>query len=170
MKHLVLVFGFIFLSMFSGIAQSENGIVVRKYRNQQTWLIKEGAKITIKKDGQKYKGKFKIIDKESILVNSDTIKINQIQELYAKLSTSNFTGGVFTLLGSWTGVGGISGTVMAVSEGGFAILAIPFAAGIGTFGTLLAIKGVQLLSRGRKFNTAKWEYLIIQEPSLIPAN
>ncbi|MGQ8336448.1 hypothetical protein ACUNWD_07840 [Sunxiuqinia sp. A32] len=160
MKNALLILCFIFFSATTGVAQSPNGIIVKNYKNQKTKFIEEGSKITVKKYGQIFKGTFQLASNEAILVNSDTILISEVQELYSKTAGSNIGGIASTAVGGWAGAGGIIGTAAVLSEGSYAIILIPFTAAIGALGTFGAIKGIQLLSRGKKYKSVKWEYTL----------
>ncbi|MGQ7868381.1 hypothetical protein [Sunxiuqinia sp. sy24] len=161
MKSAILILSFLFLFLHQGAAQSSNGLLINNFKNQQSRVIQEGSKITIKKDGQTYKGKFQIVSQEALAIGSDTINLSQIDELFAKTSSSNLGGSALSILGIWAGAGGLAGTVAVAAEGSFALVLIPFTASIAALGTFGAIKGIQLLSRGKKYKSFKWEYTMI---------
>ncbi len=163
MKASILIFTFLFFFIQQGVAQSSNGLLVKKFKNEQYRLIEEGSKITIKKFGETYRGTFQIISKEALTIGSDTIRLEHVDLLCAKTSASNLGGGALSLLGIWAGTGGLTGTVVAVSEGSYALLLIPFTASIAALGTFGAIKGIQLLSRGKKYKSFRWEYVIVKD-------
>jgi hypothetical protein len=170
MKITIFILSFLFLFLHQGAAQTSHGLLIKNFKNQQSRVIKEGSKITIKKGGQTYKGSFQIVSDEMLAIGPDTISLSQIGELFAKTSSSNLSGGAFSILGIWAGAGGLAGTVAAATEGSFALILIPFTASIAAIGTFGAIKGIQLLSRGKKFKSYKWEYTIAMPTPLEAAN
>ena len=160
MKQMLLIIHLIILTGFGVIAQNKAGLLVRNYSNNNSKFISEGTRIHVVKDGRTYKGTLKVISDQIILVNSDTIAVSQIQELFAKTTSNQLGGLALAVPGTIIGGVGLVGIVAGIAEGSYAlvgaILITPIV-GISIFG---AIKGFQILSRGKKFSSAKWKYTI----------
>ena len=164
MKCIFIVVALFILTSFAVIAQNKSGLEVKGYEGKVTRYISEGSKICVITNGEKYRGNFKVLSDKAILISSDTILVSQIQELRAQTSSSQIGGIALVVPGSIIGGLGLVGIGVGIAEGGYgliaAILVTPIA-GIAIFG---AIKGVQLLSRGKKFSSSKWKYTITAIP------
>lgn len=161
MKRFFLVIYLLSITVYGAIAQNTAGLEVRKFDTNSSIFIPEGSKIQVIKDHKRYKGTLKVISDQSILIDSDTILINQIQLLNAKTFSSKLGGGILVAAGSFFGGLGVAGVGSALlSADSYAILGIVFAP-LGVLGIIGVIKGVKLISRGRKFNPSDWEYRVI---------
>lgn len=166
MKRFLLVTYLLSITVFGAIAQNKVGLEVRNYNSNNSKSIVEGSKIQVIKDHKRYKGVFKVISDQSILINSDTILINQIQGLNAKTFSSKLGGVTLVTAGGFLGGIGLVGVGSAIlSADSYAFLGIVLAP-LGALGIIAAIKGVKLLSRGRKFSPADWEYSVITSAPL----
>jgi len=161
MKQMYLVVILFFLGLFGALAQSKANLEVLNYHNHRSKFIQEGTKVRVIKEGRIFKGILKILSNQSILINSDTIKLNQIQEIDAKTSARQ-AGGVALLVPS-TAVGGFGlwaiGAGLAAHDG-YGMLAVIIGAPFAAVGALGIYVGAKLISNGRKFNTSRWEYRI----------
>lgn len=162
MKNLFFIFQLLILTSFAGYAQTNAGLQLRNYNTNNSKFVTEGSKILVIKDGKIYKGTLKVISDESIAINSDTILLSQIQELRVKTFSNQFGGGVLLASGSFVGGFGLVFVGAGIAEAsGYGIIAIIFGAPLAAVGIFGAIKGVKLLSGGKKFVPTKWEYKII---------
>ena len=160
MKIKLFLMTALILSVFGGIAQPKYSLEIRNYKSHKSYFVTEGSKICVIQNGKFYKGVLSVISDKALLVNSDTIQISKIQQFYSRTSSSGLGGGILLTSGSLIGGLGIYAVVAGISEGGYALLAVIFTAPIAAFGIIGAAKGVKYLSRGRKFEPSKWEYII----------
>ena len=161
MRKLITVFTFLFLFFTAGLAQSTNGLILKKYGSQKSIFVKEDTKVKIIKNGKTYKGKFKVVSDQAILINEDTIPISQIQKLNAKTSSSKLGGTALLVPGGLVGAGGTALTIAGLASlSEYGIIGVVIGAPSAVLGIFVVVKGVQLLSNGRKFDPSKWEYTI----------
>ena len=161
MKQICIVICLFFVTVFGAIAQSKGSLEVIGNKGQKSKLINEGTRIHEIINGKKYKGDFKILSNQAILINSDTILVSQIQGLSANTTSTQFSGLALIVPGSIIGGVGIVATVAGIIDGGGygtlgVVMGVPLA-GIGIFGV---VKGIQLLSNGKRFPSSKWKYKI----------
>jgi len=158
MKQIFLFVGLLFIVSSGLFAQKNSGIEVKNFNTNRSMFISEGTKIQVIQNGIKYKGKLKVISDKLICINSDTLSLNQIQELRAKTVSSGLGGAALLVPGSLLGGFGLYAIGIGLAEGGWGFLAVM----IGTPPALVGITGVligaRLLSKGKKFSPSKWEY------------
>ena len=144
------------------MAQSTNGLVLKNYKTQKTFFVKEGTKVKIKKEGKTLKGAFKVVSDHAILIKTDTLQINQIQGLSAKTSSSIIGGTALLIPSSLIGGSGLVLTIAGIASlSDYGLIGIIFGAPIAALGTIGVISGIKLLSNGKKFQRSKWEYTIV---------
>ncbi|MFY9153921.1 MAG: hypothetical protein WAO52_18010 [Prolixibacteraceae bacterium] len=158
MKQLILVMGLIFLTSSGLLAQKSTGLEVKKYNSNRSFYIPESSKIQVIKNGVKYKGKLKVISDQLVSIGSDTLSLNQIQELRAKTSSSNVGGIALLAPGSFIGAWGLNVMGIGLAEGGWGFLAVFIGTPPALVGVTGAIIGGKLLFKGKKFNPSRWEY------------
>jgi len=166
MKQMLIIIHLIILTGFGVNAQNKAGLIVTNYKNNNSKFISEGTKIHVIKDGRTYKGTFKVISDQIILVNSDTIRINQVQELSAKKFSNQLGGGVLMATGVVTSGLGLTLVVAGILES-YVLIGLVLGGPIAAVGVIGVIKGVKILSRGKRFGSSKWAYHInIPKPEL----
>lgn len=137
MKQLYSVFVLLFLIAFAGFAQNKASLEVKNFNTQHSKFIQEGSKVQVIKEGRIFKGTLKIISNESILTNSDTIQLSQIQEIPAK-TVSRQLGGAALLVPS-AFIGGFGfwavGAGLASADG-YGIIAVVFGSPLAAAGVL----------------------------------
>lgn len=119
-------------------------------------LVRHGALIS--------KGPLTILSDSTLLVNSDTILIGNIQEIRVRRIANQVTGGIMAVTGSYIFVDGIIGIAAIAAEMGqaallFGIIFIPFA----TASVLVAVTGIGYLTKGKKYSGSKWDYSISEK-------
>ena len=93
------------------------------------------------------------------MVNSDTIRVNQVQELSAKKFSNQLGDGVLVATGGLIGGAGLTLLVAGIADsGGYALLGIVIGGPIAAVGIIGAIIGVKTLSRGKRFGASQWKY------------
>ncbi len=160
MKQVYLAISLFLLTSFAAIAQIKGSLEVSSYRGKNTNYISEGSKVYVYVNGKKYKGNFKVLSDKAILINSDTIVVSQIQELFAKTSSSQLGGLALAIPGTIIGGLGIAVIGTGIAEGGYVLVGAIMITPIAGIAIYAAIKGVQRLSRGKKYSSAKWKYTI----------
>ena len=167
MKQIYLAITLFLFTSVAAIGQDKSGLELMSFKGNQFKYISEGSKVSVYKYGKKYKGNLKVLSDKAILINSDTILVSQIQELGAQTSSSQAGGLLLAVPGGIITGLGLTVIGAGISEGGWgllgAILVSPIV-GIAIFGT---IKGVQLLSRGKKFSSSRWKYTIAVVPPAV---
>ncbi len=169
MKQIYLAITLFLVTSVAVIGQNKSGLELMSHSGNQFKYISEGSKVSVYKYGKRYKGNLKVLSDKAIIINSDTILVSQIQQLYVQTSLSMPGGLVLAVPGGIASGGGLAIIGSAISSGNLGailftgIFAIPIAA-IGIFGT---IKGVQLLSRGKKFSSSRWKYTIAVVPPAV---
>jgi len=161
MKTLVFSISLLFISAFYVNAQTGAGLQFMNYKNGKTVFIKEGARLMIKKEGKKFKGNFKVISDQQILLNTDTLSSLQIQEIFTRTGSSQISGAGMLLPGAFMGAMGISGLITMLAEaGGYAIIGVVLLSPVIAAGILMSVKGAQLWHRGKRFGSYKWAYVL----------
>lgn len=158
MKIMHFTFCLFFFLSIGVFAQNFAGLEVKNYNNNRTKYIPEGSKIQVIKNGVKYKGKFKVISDKLVRIDSDTLSLNQIQELRARTSSSNVVGLALLAPGSFIGAWGLNVMGIGLAEGGWGFLAVIIGTPPALVGVTGAIVGGKLLFKGKKFNPSRWEY------------
>lgn len=159
MKQIITITILLTFATWSGFAQNKTGLEVKNYKSHKTIFIKDGAKVKIREAGKKLKGNLKVISDQSIMVNSDTILLSQIQELRARTSSSLLGGLGMVVPGVVIGSAAIYAVIASLAEaGGYAIISVIVFTPLAAAGTFVAIKGIQLLLNGKKFPSWRWEY------------
>ena len=158
MKKLIFVVGILLLAVIWSAAQTTS---------QKTVFIKTGSKIKITKMGKTFKGNFKVISNEAITIGGDTIAVNQLQELRSKTTSTTIGGVAWLVPGAIIGASGTAITISGLAQlGGYGIIGVVLGAPLAALGTIGVIKGVRLLSNGKKFTPSKWEYTIVNPTPL----
>lgn len=158
MKLIFFITSLFFLTANGVFAQNFAGLEVKNYNNNRTKYIPEGSKIQVIKNGVKYKGKFKVISDKFVSIGSDTLSLNQIQELRARTSSSNVGGLALLVPGSFIGGWGLNVMAIGLAEGGWGFLAVFIGTPPALVGVTGAIVGGKLLFKGKKFNPSRWGY------------
>ena len=149
------------LTAFGADAQSRGSLEVSSYRGHKIKFLDDGANVQITKNDKKYKGQLKILSDQSILVNSDTILISQVQEISAKTVSSHNKGVALVVPGGIVGILGVGGIVAGISEGGYGLLGAIVLTPVAAIGVIVMVKGIQLLSNGKRFSSSKWKYKVV---------
>jgi len=165
MKQICIVICLFLLTAFGANAQSKRSLEVISYSGTKSIFIGEGASVQVIKNGHKYNGYLKILSDQLIIINSDTILISQVQGIRARTSSSQLNGIALVVPGTIIGGLGVAGAVAGAIEGGYALVAAIFVVPVAAIGIVGTIKGIQLLSNGKKFPSSKWKYKIA-----IPSN
>lgn len=160
MKQIILFVGLLFITSLGLFAQKISGLEVKNYNTNRSKFIPEGTKIQVVQNGIKHKGKLKVISDNLICINSDTLSLNQIQELRAKTFSSRMGGIALLAPGSVVGGFGLYAIGTGLAEGGWGFLAVIIGTPPALVGITGAIIGARLLSKGKKFGPSKWEYKI----------
>lgn len=167
MKKLIFVVGILLLAVIWSAAQTTNGLLLKNYTSQKTVFIKTGSKIKITKMGKTFKGNFKVISNEAITIGGDTIAVNQLQEVRSKTTSTTIGGVAWLVPGAIIGASGTAITISGLTQlGGYGIIGVVLGAPLAALGTIGVIKGVRLLSNGKKFTPSKWEYTIVNPTPL----
>jgi len=113
------------------------------------------------------KGAFKLVSDQAIRISTDTLQINQIQELRAKTSSSVIGGTALLIPSSLIGSSGLVLTIAGNSSlSDYGIIEVIFGAPIAALGTIGVVSGIKLISNGKKCQRSKWEYTIVLETPL----
>ena len=168
MKQIYLAITLFLFTSVAAIGQDKSGLELMSHKGNQFKYISEGSKVSVYKYGKKYKGNLKVLSDKAILINSDTILVSQIQQLCVQTPSSQLGGLGLAVPGAFISGGGLAllGAGIIQAEGVLILMGIvmsPITA-IGIFGT---IKGVQLLSRGKKFSSSRWKYTIAVVPPAV---
>ena len=165
MKKIYLIISLLFIIAIGGIAQNRAGLELRNTNSQSSLFIAEGSKISVVKDHQTYKGILKIVSDQSICINSDTLLINQIQEISAKTASRQIGGTALVIPGGFlTGAGLTFIGYGLASADGYGFLAVIFGAPVAAVGILGVYLGIKLI-KGKKFSPSRWEYRIVNPAS-----
>ncbi|RTY95759.1 hypothetical protein [Flavobacterium sp. GT3R68] len=143
-----VIFSLILFSPTLSNAQ-DKGIDLVNRRTNKTTFLKENKRILIKTDkGKVFKGKFKIIDSESMVIRQDTIAMNSVVKIKRRPVILAVVSGVV--------IAGIGSPIIVAcaATGGVAWLVLPI--GVAIDGIGLAIPAIP---RGHK--KEKWEYTIV---------
>lgn len=165
MKKIYLIISLLLLITIGGIAQNRAGLELRNTNSQSSVFIAEGSKISVVKDHQNYKGLLKIVSDQSICINSDTLLINQIQEITSKSSSRKVGGTALIIPGGVLTIGGLTliGVGLASSDG-YGFLGVVMGAPVAAVGILGIYLGIKMI-KGKKFSPSKWEYRIVNPVS-----
>ncbi|MBA4411551.1 MAG: hypothetical protein Q8S54_00010 [Bacteroidota bacterium] len=170
MKKIYFVLSLVFLTSMSVLSQNSPGLNFRNYSSNSTKFVQEGSKVRGIINGKIYKGNLKIISDQSICINSDTIQLDQIQEISAK-SVSRQIGGTALIIPS--GLLGGSGLALVgaglASADGYGILGVIFGVPVAAVGILGVYLGIKLI-KGKKFSPSRWEYRIANPASVVISN
>lgn len=146
MKFFLLSLIFL-LSLFAAIAQ-EKGIILKEKDAQKSDYLVENKRIkVVTTDGKCFYGRFSIIDKNTISINSTLIPLASIQKIKRKSLTSTITAPIVCAAGVILILGG---TAVAAAGGGFAIV------GLGLMSSGFTLPLVALISNKHPKN--QWEY------------
>lgn len=146
---------------FTAWAQS-SGIQLTKHQNQRIKFIKEGTKTLVRHGALISKGPFTILSDSTILVNTDTILISNVQEIRVRNIGNQITGGAMALIGSYLFVVGIVGIAAIAADMGqvallYGIIFLP----VGVGCVWAAATGIGYLTKGKKYSGNKWDYRIL---------
>ncbi len=169
MKQIYLAITLFLFTSVAAIGQDKRGLELMSYNGNQFKYINEGSKVSVYKYGKKYKGNLKVLSDKAILINSDTILVSQIQQLCVQTPSSQLGGLGLAVPGAIiSGVGfAIIGSGIGLAKTG-AIFVLGIVGGsIAATGIFGMIKGVQLLSRGKKFSSSRWKYTIAVVPPAV---
>ncbi|MCL9806013.1 hypothetical protein NAT51_10790 [Flavobacterium amniphilum] len=139
--------------LFSAIMLNaqEKGINLTKRENGKTVFLKENRRVLIKTDsGKILKGRFKIVDNNSIVIKKDTIALTSMASIKRKPFGLAAASGVL-VLGVATPI-----VVASAAAGGYAVLLIPAGAAIGGI-------GLALPTLPKKYKKEDWDYTIVAE-------
>lgn len=145
------------LLAFPSIAQ-QKALVLTKIKTGKTRVYQENKRIKVKTfDGEKLKGKFKIVDVRTIEIDGNQISLDSIKNIQNKP--------LFLEIVSKTliGVGG----VLVIAAFGINSLASYF---ILPSGIIIAIPGVLFDNLIGNHNSKKWDYKIIEYEQVEPNN
>ncbi|RKD86130.1 hypothetical protein [Mangrovibacterium diazotrophicum] len=158
MKTILLQLILAFCAALTTQAQDYNSIRLTHLKNQLSFEIERGAKVVITTSDNRIKGKISQIQDDALVIGTDTITFSEINILFAKTYSSKTSGVLLSILGGSLGTAGIYGTGVAIVEGGYSRLILLYSPALITVGTIITIKGVQMLSRGKRFKKTKWDF------------
>ena len=160
MIQICIVICLFLLVAFGAYAQSRGRLKVISYKGHKSKFIEEGTWVRFFKNGKKYNSHFKILSDQSILINSYTVLISQLQELSAQTFLAQIDGVVLAVPGGVIGSLGILATVDGLNVGGYGLLGVMVGVPLAGIGVIDVVKGVQLLSNGKNFPSSKWKYKV----------
>ncbi len=166
MKKTILTAGFLFIFILCGLAQT-GGLEFKKVYNQKTKYLQEGKKILVKSGGKKYKGKFRIISDSTILVESDTLRLSDIQDIRTKSLLSALGGGLIFAYGTWGTGAMIYGIALIVTEGtDLVVLGVLFLGSMAVVAAVIAASGFALMIHGKSHKSKKWDYKTVSNMAI----
>ncbi|PLX09638.1 MAG: hypothetical protein C0596_01055 [Marinilabiliales bacterium] len=153
----------LFLVLFcSNLFAQSNVLSITKESSGREKIFNEGTKIRVfTNDGISYKGKFVIVDENTISIGSDTLVLSNIDNIRIKNIWGILGGSAIIGAGGFISYTGFNLFFTSFSQGDIAILVstivgIP----IGITGITIASGGVLLLIWNRNYEDVEWEYSI----------
>ncbi len=126
----------------------ESGISLINTKTDNVDFIKENRRVVIKTaDGKKYRGKFKIINTESIRIRKDTIAINSVEKIRIRPIIVNVLSKTLLIIGT-------TAIVAGAAAGGYGVLVIPVGVLIDGVGLILPLLPYDHLNKN-------WDYKIV---------
>lgn len=158
MKRTILTTGLLLIIFLSGLAQT-GGLEFKRIQDQKTKYLQEGKKILVKSEGKKYKGKFQIISDSTILVESDTLLLADIQDIRTKSLLSALGGGLLFAYGVYGTGAAIYGIALIVADGAeLALLGGLFFSSLAVGAAFIAVSGFTIMIHGKSHKSKRWKY------------
>ena len=147
MKNSIL---FLFLlCCFQNFSQRKE-LVLAKEKNGKTVIFKNYKRVKVTTiEGKSYKGRFRVIDDNTIAIGSVLIPLDAIVKIKQRTLFSQIISKTLLILGT-------SIIIIGATAGGFAVIIIPF-------GVLLDIPAILIPSIENPHNSKDWNYQIIEE-------
>lgn len=158
MKKLILA-AILIVATLSMPAQTDH-LVLKKINGRKSKVIESSEKIkVVTKSGLRVKGKFKVVDNNSISIGVDTILVGDIKKIRYKSTIGIITGSVIGTSGAMGVLGGGALIVTTASKGALtAIIGLVLGIPVVTAGTLVATTGILVATVGKAHKPHKWEY------------
>lgn len=159
---LFYTFIFCFTLLSVNISAQDNILSITKESTGKEKVFAEGTKIRVfTEDGKSFKGRFTVIDSNTILVDSDTILLSNIDNIRIKNLWGILGGAGIIGAGGFISYTGINLLVQSFSQGDIAIMVsaivgIP----VGVTGISIASAGVLLILWNRNYEDVDWLYNI----------
>lgn len=156
----------IFFAIFCLSLLSQNGeLVMEKKGSSKERKIPNEKRISVStQDGTKYKGSLNIAGDGLILVEKDTIALNEITKIRNKSRAGQISGLMVVGIGSGITTLGIVMLTQLTKEGlGAALIGIIIGIPITFVGGITTIVGLVTLAIGKKYKPNKWDYTIVFE-------
>jgi len=159
MKTVVCLF---LVSCVSNIYAQKQTISLLNVENNKVKTIKNNRTIEIiKKDRHIVKGTFKIINDSNLLLNNDTIAINEISSISIKPTASKIIGGSLLLVGSSAILLGVGGAVDVYTTSGHGFdgdagMSLLFLVPLTGIGIITDAIGLSVYSHKKEFLRKKW--------------
>ena len=153
MKINIIILGFLLFS-FLNIQSQERGILLEKHNSKGIDFLKENKRIkVVTLDGQKYYGRFIIIDENTISINNQPIQLDSINKIKRKSLTATITAPLLVTTGVLFILGGaaVAGTSTYGALAAFGLIPSGFALSL-----------IPLISN--KHDTKNWDYKIAENP------
>jgi hypothetical protein len=141
---------FLIFVLFSSmmLKAQEKGVNLTNKESGKTVFLKENRRVLMKTDsGKVFKGRFKIVDNNSVVISKDTIALSSIVLIKKKPLGLSIASGVL-VLGVATPI-----VVGSAAAGGYAVLLIPAGAAIGGV-------GMALPAFSRRYVATNWSYAV----------
>jgi hypothetical protein len=160
----LLVLVILFLAM--DVSGQGGVLILTKKKNNTEKHIREGKRIKVVTEaGNMFRGNFSIISDSCIAIDSDTIRLSEIERIRFKASANLISGGAITGVGVLGTVLGVNLMLETIPAGGYAALfGIIFGLPIATVGVLTTAAGVIVIVSGKKYTNVKWQYRIQSSP------
>lgn len=117
-------------------------------------------------DGHTKKGHIQSLDEEAIVVNGETVNLNEIEMLsswHTRKNASAKTGGiVLTSLGGLLTVGGVvltAGSIQEDDEVGTVVVGVPLGLATTAVGLGTSYLGIRALKR-KRFDMMEWDFIV----------
>ncbi len=158
MKKILIITLLSFIGMT--LMSQTNSLILEKKRNEKQKILPANTKIkVVTYSGKKYKGPFQVADKNTLLMGSDSIKLQNIKKIRFKSKLGMYTGAGVGVLGGIITIGGSALIVQSLAEGGLAgIIGVAFGIPVVGVGGLIVTTGVLVATIGRQYKPNKWTY------------
>lgn len=154
----------LFLFIFNGFSQETHYIYLKNKKNNKEKYIKENKNVHIlHKDSSELNGRFRILNDTTIIVENDTISINDIKLI--KRKGVLLPGTILTILDSPVTLYGAICCYLAIAYQGTLLAFTAAIMGIPALiiGAIPTIVGIRFLILNKRYKTDKWKIKIITE-------
>ena len=160
MKKYLQIISLIFLVVFGSSAQNITGLELKNYKTQDSRFVENGTKVKIIKNGITYKGNLNVISDQAITVDSDTLLLTEVRELWARTTSRTVGGLALAAPSALFGAGGLALIIAGIAEGdGYGFIGIILGIPVVTAGAIGVYFGSKL-TKGKKFNASSWQFLV----------